>query len=393
MGRLKTVRRGAILVKDGIIRDVGRAADLRRKHRGARRVELGDRLLIPGFVDAHNHLPFLGSRAFELDLKLQGATYLDILAKGGGIHRTVRQTRQGSLNELVAACLANMDHMLASGTTTSEAKSGYGLAWEHERKQLVAVRKADAKHPMHLVPTFLGAHVVPRGADRHDYVREIIETMIPAIAHEALARFCDVFYERNAFTRRETERILRSARRHGLRLKLHADEFTNRRGARLAVELGCSSADHLMHVDADGIRALARSKTVAVLLPFVHRATFEDETAPARRVVDAGCATAIATDFNPNCHNPSMLEAFRAAVYDLRLRPAEALTAATLNAAWAIGEGDDAGSLENGKRADILVANVTDIHELAYRQGVNPLHQVIIDGVTVWRDGVRVVPA
>lgn len=381
LGRLRTVREAALLVEADRIVAVGKAATLRAEHRDADRVDFGDALIVPGFVDAHNHLPFLGSRAVELDLKLEGASYLDILGQGGGIHRTVRATRSGSKKDLVEACLGRLDLMLTTGTTTAEAKSGYGLRWKDEEKQLRAVRDADAKHAIRLVPTFLGAHVVPNEVEREEYVAAVADEMIPAVARGKLARFCDVFYEKNAFNRAETRRVLTAAREHGLATKLHADEFSDRRGAALGVGLGCTSVDHLMHVGADGIKRLAGSETVAVLLPLVHRATFEERPAPARSLVTAGAAVALGTDFNPNCHNPSMLDAFRAAVYDLRLTPAEALTAATKNAACALGEGDEAGVLAKGYRADFLVVDAADPTDLAYRQGENPIRKVIVGGV------------
>ncbi len=387
LGRLRTVRDAGLLVEDGRVAAVGKAAKLRAEHRDADRVDLGDALVIPGFVDAHNHLPFLGDRAFELDLKRSGASYLDILGKGGGIHRTVRATRSGSKKDVVDACLDRLDLMLASGTTTAEAKSGYGLRWKDEEKQLLAVRDADARHAVRLVPTFLGAHVVPKAADPEAYVEAVVDEMIPAVARKSLARFCDVFYEKKAFNRAETRRVLATARDHGLATKLHADEFSDRRGAALGAELGCTSVDHLMHVSQDGIARLADSETVAVLLPLVHRATFEERRAPARALVEAGAAVALGTDFNPNCHNPSMLDAFRAAVYDLRLTPAEALTAATKNAAYALDEGDEAGLLAPGRRADFLVVDAADPTDLAYRQGTNPIREVFVGGARALATG------
>jgi imidazolonepropionase len=254
------------------------------------------------------------------------------------------------------------------------------LAWAHERKQLLAVRAVAESHPIRLVPTFLGAHVVPKGVDRKTYVDQIVTTMIPQVAAQDLARFCDVFMEAKAFTAAETKRILRSALEHGLRTKLHADEFTDRHGAALGVALGCQSVDHLLHIGDDGVKALSSSPTVAVLLPFVHRSSFEARTAPARDLIESGAAVALGTDFNPNNHNPSMLEAFRAAVYDLRMRPAEAMTAATINSAHALAEGRQTGTIEAGKRADFVSWDVTDIEELAYRQGENPRRLSVLSG-------------
>jgi imidazolonepropionase len=211
-------------------------------------------------------------------------------------------------------------------------------------------------------------------------VARVVDEMIPKVASEGLARFCDVFYEKGVFNRTETRRILKAAAAAGLKTKLHADEFSNSRGAGLGVELGCTSVDHLMQIDPEGVSSLARSGTAAVLLPLVHRASFEARTAPARALVDAGAIVALGTDFNPNCHNPSMLEAFRAAVFDLRLRPREALAAATLNAAYALDEHGRTGSLETGRRADFLVIDAGDVDEVAYRQGENPIRSVCAGG-------------
>jgi imidazolonepropionase len=375
LGRLAEVRRGALAIRDGVFVGVGRTPDLRSKFTAAETLDVEGRAIVPGFVDAHTHLPFAGSRAFELDLKLAGKSYLDILRAGGGIHRTVADTRAVSLKDLLGLVLERLDVMLRWGTTTAEAKSGYGLRLEDEIKQLRAVQLAQGAQPMDLVPTFLGAHVVPKefARKRGEYVRLLTRKMVPAVARERLAEFCDVFLERDAFTAKECETILTEARRAGLGLKLHADEFTNGRGAELAARLGCVSAEHLLHVSPKGIRALAKTGTIATLLPGVSVTGLLDRFAPARRMVDAGCAVALGTDFNPNCHVLTMPTVLQWAVYHLRLTPSEALAAATINAAYSVGRGDRTGSLEVGKRADFVVLDYETVTDLAYRVGTNPV--------------------
>lgn len=387
MQALGAVDNGAIAIGQGRILDVGTTSALKRRYRGSPMTDLEQRVALPGFVDAHTHLPVAGSRAFELDLKLQGKSYLDILRAGGGIHNSVQATRRATRQQLARVAQERMDTMLAWGTTTAEAKSGYGLDWATERKQLLAVRDADKAHPVDLVPTYLGAHVVPREFedDRQAYVDQIVAHHLPRVAGQELALFCDAFLEENAFTRGECQRILTAAKDLGLKTKLHADEFTNQRGAQLAAQLGCTSTDHLLKVSKPGIRALAESDTIAVLSPAVCVASFIDDFAPARQLLQEGAAVALGTDFNPNCHTLSMPHVIRLAVHHLRMRPAQALVAATINAAHAIGRADTVGSLEPGKRADVAVLAYESLEELAYRQDENPIHDV-------YKAGRRVTP-
>ena len=381
LSRLAEIPKGALAIREGKIVAVGRTSQIRSRFKADDTLDVEGRAVIPGFVDAHTHLPFAGSRAFELELKLAGKSYLEILRAGGGIHRTVEDTRAISLRDLLALVLERLDVMLRWGTTTAEAKSGYGLTVEAEIKQLRAVQLARGSQPVDLVPTFLGAHVVPKefAKKRDEYVQLVARKMIPAVAREQLAEFCDAFLEKDAFTARECETILDEARRAGLRTKLHADEFTNAKGAELAARLGCASAEHLLQVSPKGIQALAKSDTVAVLLPGVSVTSLLDRFAPARALVDKGAAVALGTDLNPNCHVLTMPTVYQWAVYHLRLSPAEALTAATINAAHAIGRQDVAGSLEVGKRADFIVLDYESVPEMAYRVGTNP----------VWFVGVR----
>lgn len=375
---LGLVSDGALAVRGGRILAVGTTQQIRTKYEAPTVLDAEGSAVVPGFVDPHTHLPFAGTRGFELEWKLAGKSYLEILRDGGGIHYTVERTREATLSELVRLMRDRLATMLAWGTTTAEAKSGYGLTPADEIKQLQAVKLAAAQQPVDLVPTFLGAHVVPREheRDRQTYLREILRDMLPRIAKHQLAEYCDAFLEEGAFTVEECRRILTAARRLGLGTKLHADEFTNRKGAELASRLHCTSTEHLLKVSSAGIRALARSKTISVLLPGVSVTGFLRDFAPGRALIDAGAAVALGTDFNPNCHVLSMPTVLQWAVYHLRLHPAEALVAATINAAYAIGRADRVGSLEVGKSADFLVLEQETITDLAYRIGENPVRSV-----------------
>lgn len=375
MRRLGIVKDGAIAVRDGRVLAVGTTRAIQSKYDAPDRLDVEGRVVVPGFVDAHTHLPFAGSRAFELELKLAGKSYLEILRAGGGIHRTVRDTRAATPKGLVDEMAPRLDAMLRWGTTTAEAKSGYGLDAPNELKQLRAIRAANAAQPVELVPTFLGAHVVPReyAKRRAAYVRLLTQDLLPRIAREGLAEFCDVFQERDAFTPKEADEILGEAARLGLRLKMHADEFTDQRGAEQAARLGCVSAEHLLCASKRGVRALAASDTIPVMLPGVSVLGFLDKFAPARSLIDAGAAVALGTDFNPNCNVLTMPTVIQWAVYHLRMHPAEALAAATVNAAYAIGRGATAGTIEAGKSADLVVLDNADLDNLVYRVGTNPV--------------------
>ena len=376
------VPRGAVAIRDGRILEVGATRTLRAKYESEDVLDAEDGLVTPGFVDPHTHLPFAGDRSFEIKLKLAGKSYVDILKAGGGIRRTVQATRKASVALLTKLVRERLRLMLEWGTTTAEAKSGYGLSWPHERKQLLALRRAGAQDLPELVPTFLGAHVVPSDArgGRAGWMDALVADMIPAVARERLAEFCDVFLDKGAYTRAEAKRILSAARAAGLSLKLHADEFENRHGAELAAELGVTSCEHLLQVSKRGIRALAKSDAVAVLLPGVAALGFLDHQAPARDLAEAGAAIAIGTDFNPNCPVLTMPTVLQWAVFELRLTPEEALSAATTNAAYAIGRGDRVGRIQPGYHANLLVHHHKSVADLAYWVGPNPVKHVILWG-------------
>lgn len=346
-------------------------------------------LVTPGLVDAHTHLVFGGWRAHELMQKLQGVPYLEILAAGGGILSTVRATRSASRQELKDKARLALEEMLSFGTTTCECKSGYGLDMETELEQLRAVKELDQEQPVELVSTFLGAHALPEEykQDRKGYVTLLKEQVIPGVAEENLAQFCDVFCETGVFTAEEAEEILRCGQAHGLGAKIHADEIHAIGGSQVAGKLRAVSAEHLIAAEEKEIAALAEGGTVAVLLPATSF-YLDKPFARARDMVNAGVPVAVATDFNPgSCPSLNLQLAMNLACYKYRLRPEEVLTAVTLNAAAAIGKSNTLGTLEPGKQADILIWNAPDLDYVFYRFGSNLVNTVIKKGKTVFRQG------
>jgi imidazolonepropionase len=391
--RVRRLRGAEVLCRDGRIAFAG-PADERQRLFGelpdAERLDGRGGTLIPGFVDPHTHLPWAGTREEEFVARLAGTTYQEIAAAGGGILSTVRATREASEEILVSNVLRRMDQMLAWGTTTAEAKSGYGLSRADELKQLRAIRRASAEHPVDLVPTLLAAHEVPPEyrQDRGRYVDLICEEIIPATAEEGLARFCDVFCERGVFSAEESRRVLEAGARHGLAPRLHADEFADSGGAELAASLGALSADHLMAVSDAGVLALAGSGVTAVLLPGTSFFLMKEKYAPARRLVEAGVPVALATDCNPgSSHTESMPMVVVLAVLKLGLTIEESLTAATLNSACSLGLGGEAGSIEPGKRADLVLLDAPNLLHLVYHYGINPVAAVVKGGRVVRRAG------
>jgi imidazolonepropionase len=350
---------------------------------------------VPGFVDPHTHLPWAGTREDELFERLAGTSYQEIAARGGGILETVRATRETSPADLVAATLGRLRFMLECGTTTAEAKSGYGLSVADELKQLEAIRATHGAQPVDLVPTLLAAHEVPpehRGSEagRRRYLDIVCEEIVPAVAERGLARFCDVFCERGVFSADESRRVLQAGALHGMLPRLHADEFADSGGAALAAELGALSADHLMAVSPAGIEALAASegKVTATLLPGTSFFLAKRIYAPARRLIEAGIPVALATDCNPGSSYTESLPAIaQLAVFELGLTIEEALTAMTLNAACSLGMGERIGTLEEGKQADVVLLEAPNLGHLAYHYGVNPVRSVIKRGREVHRAG------
>ena len=357
------------------------------------RVDGSGMVALPGFVDSHTHLPFAGNRAAEFRLRLEGWTYQRLAAEGMGIQTTVRATRAASKEELKALCLGRLDRMLLTGTTTVEAKSGYGLNLEDEIKQLEVLKELGPLHPVCIVPTFMGAHEVPpeyRGRSG-DYVDFVSGTVIREVRRRNLAEFFDVFSEPGVFSPDETRALLRAARQAGMALKVHADEFVNQGGAELAAETGAASAEHLIAVSEAGVDALAGSKTAAVLLPGVSFFLMLARKAPARRLIEAGAAVALATDYNPGSSMlSSMLAVLRLGVYTLGMGVEEAINACTTNGAYAVRRHLSAGTLEPGKSMDVLLCDLPDYVSLVYELGTNPIRTVLKSGRVVVRDGRRV---
>ena len=354
----------------------------------------GDRgTAVPGFVDAHTHLPWAGTREEELLRRLQGASYQEIAAAGGGILSTVRATRAATVEALADLTARRLRWMLAGGTTTAEAKSGYGLSLEAELKQLAAIRAVSGAQPIELVPTLLAAHEVPSeyrppGGDRGRYLDLVCEEIAPAVAEQGLAKFCDVFCENGVFSAAESRRVLEAGQRHGLLPRLHADEFADSGGAALAAELGAFSADHLMAVSDRGIEALAASNVIALLLPGTSFFLAKRHYAPARRLILAGVPVALATDCNPgSSYTESMTTIAQLAVFELGMTIGEVLTALTLHPACSLGLGASIGTLETGKQADIVLLEAPNLHHLAYHYGVNPVRSVVKRGREVYRAG------
>ena len=392
LAELALMRDAVVRCENGRIAFIGDENDHRQRFDPPIQIlEAHGGCVLPGFVDPHTHPVWAGSREDEFDRRLRGETYMDIARSGGGINATVRATRAASAEALLAATLDRLDRFLVHGTTTIEAKSGYGLELETEKRMLEVIAQADARHPVDLHPTCLAAHEVPLEYrdDPEAWVQELIDAIHPEIARAGLAEAVDVFCEEGVFDLEQTRRLLADAADLGWRIHLHADELTPLGGAELAVELDALSADHLMCVTPEGVSALAGSDTVAVLLPGTSF-FLRSDWAPARAMIDAGCAVALATDCNPGSsptESMPMILAF--ATLGMGLDVAEALTAATLNAAAALGRADEIGSIEVGKSADLVVIKEPTYHHLVYHFGVNPVQHVVKKGRVVVRDGVR----
>jgi imidazolonepropionase len=377
---------------EGRILAVGPTRELRARWWAPVEIDASQRVVCPGFVDPHTHLVWAGDRADEFALRIQGATYQEIMARGGGIMSTVRATRDASLTSLVEQSSARLDRALAYGTTTVEVKTGYGLRTDDEIKQLAAIAALHANHPATLVPTFLGAHAVPaehRG-DPDGYIDLVVEEMLPAVrdwfSHLGWETpfFCDVFCDEGAFTVEQSRRVLERARELDFGLKIHADEFRGLGGTSLAVALGATSADHLVRTPSEGIERLGGSDTVAVALPATPFGLAHHEYTPARAILEEGGILALASDCNPGtawCE--SMPFSMALACRYMGLTPAQALVASTLNAAHAVGLGESVGSLQEGRAADLLVLDLPNVQHLGYRFGTNPVAWVIKGGVVV----------
>jgi imidazolonepropionase len=381
MRELGIIADGGMLVEDDRIVLVGARAEIEsRIDSGCEVVDAGQRVVMPGFVDAHTHPVFGGNRANEFEQRIAGASYAEIAAAGGGIRSTVRQTRAAGEEELFDATSRYARWFLESGTTTIEAKSGYGLTLEAESKLLQVIRRIQ---PLRCVPTFLGAHEIPdeyRGRTR-DYVRLVVEEMLPEVARTKLAEYCDVFCEPGIFSVEDSRRVLTAARSLGLGARIHADQLSNSGAAALAAELGAATADHLEHTDALGILALQAAGVQPVLLPGSVYALGSTRYPAARAMIEAGLALVLATDFNPGSSpTPSMPMILSLACTQMKMTPAETITAATINAAYSLGRGGEIGSLEPGKLADFVTHDCSDFREIPYFFGVRMAREVYIGG-------------
>ena len=396
MRDLGVIENGWVAASKGVIVFVGTEEEFREKvspEPEAVTVDGAGLVGLPGLVDAHTHLPFAGNRAREFGLRLQGWTYQQLAERGMGIQTTVKATRAASFDELLKLSLVRLDRMLLSGTTTVEAKSGYGLNLEDEVKQLEVLRDLGALHPVDIVPTFMGAHDVPPEYrdKREDYIGLLVETLIPEVGKRGLAEFFDIFCEPGVFSLEESRRLAGAAKAAGFGLKVHADEFVTQGGAELAAEIGAVSAEHLIAVSEQGIARLGASDTAAILLPGVPFFLMLDKRAPARRLIDAGAAVALATDFNPgSSHLSSMLFVLQLGVFTLGMTVEEAVNACTGNAAYAINRHHAVGSLEPGKKMDLLLCDIPGYVSLAYELGRNPVRTVLKNGRVVVADGRRV---
>jgi len=390
LGRLGLIENGAVLVRGETIAAIGNSDDMIRRYPDEPRLDAGGRVVMPGFVDPHTHLVWVGDRAAEFEMRLEGRTYLEILAAGGGILSTVRATRAASLEKIKSETRERAEMILKLGTTTAEAKTGYGLESASELLQLQALLELNAEGPLEIVPTWLGAHAIPPEfkTDPDAYTDLICQSMLPEVktwwqmhAPQFPLPFVDVFCETGAFTLVQSRRILETAIRLGFPVKIHADEFDNLGGASLAAELGAASADHLVKTSREDIIALAKGNTVAVALPCTPFGLAEQHYTPAKDILAAGGLLAVASDLNPGtawCGNMQFLIAL--ACRYLKLTPAQAIAAATINAAAAIQRADRIGSLEVGKQADILVLSVSDYRHLGYQFGTNLVNTVIKRG-------------
>jgi imidazolonepropionase len=392
MRDLGIIEDGAVLIRGGGIAATGRGANLLKYMKRARRqfdvLDAGGRVVMPAFVDSHTHLAFAEPRLADFEMRVAGAAYEQIARAGGGIHSSVERLRSAGRRNLLSSIIYFAQTAITYGTATIEVKSGYGLDLKSELMLLESVRAAAGLVAAELVPTFLGAHVVPRGVRRRAYVRTVIEEMLPRVARDRLAEFCDVFCDRLAFTVSDAEKILTAAAGHGMKARLHGEQLARTGAALLAVRLGAASVDHLERAGPREIAALAGSNTIATLLPgatyFLGRAGY----APARALIDGGAAVALATDFNPGtCPTLNMQMVLSLGCTQMRMSPAEAITAATTNAAFALDRGCRLGMLKRGMQADLAVFDVRDYREIPYFFGMNHCWATIKRGRVVWRRG------
>jgi imidazolonepropionase len=383
MNNLEVINKGSVAIKEGKIVDVGKNL----KYKSKKIIDAKNKTVLPGFIDPHTHLVFAGSREFELDMKLKGLTYMDILNKGGGIVYTVSKTRKASNNALIEQSKTRLDKMLIYGTTSCEGKSGYGLETDTELKILNVQKRLNEIHPIDIVSTFLGAHAVPKKNNANDYVDLVINEMIPKV--KSLATYCDVFCEKGVFTVSQSKKILETGKHFGLIPKIHADEIVDTGGAALAAEVGAISADHLLMSNDNGLRKMVNKGIIGVVLPGTPFSLMMKNYASARKMIDMGIPIALATDLNPNCWTENMQLIIQLACLNMKMTPAEAICAATYNSACAIGLNDKVGSIEKGKQADIIILDCPNHKYIPYHFGVNLVKNVIKNGKIVINDSTK----
>jgi imidazolonepropionase len=389
---LAIIKDGALLICDSQILAVGTRVKIESNPaaRNAEKLDIAGRVILPGFVDSHTHLIHAASRAEEYELKIKGASYEEIARKGGGILNSVKKLRAATSQALKTRAASALQEFASYGTTTIEAKSGYGLDVASELKILSIHKELSSEQPVEIASTFLGAHIVPAEFRNHPdgaekYIRLLIEQSLPEIAAQNLAEFCDVFCDRGAFTREQSEHILQEGQSHGLAPRLHAEQLSHTGATQLAVQLGAASCDHLEQITAADIRALAKSNTVATLLPGCNFHLGLKQYAPARKLIDAGAIVSLATDYNPGTSpTVSMPMILSLACTQLRMTPAEAIAAATINAACALHREKRIGSLEPGKQADLAVFDVEDYREIPYYFGMNHCWMTIKRGEIIY---------
>ncbi len=384
MSDLAIIRDGGMLIRDGKIDIIGSSDEIEKNAGDSDIIDAAGRVVLPGFVDAHTHPVFAGDRLDDFERRAKGETYEQIAAAGGGIWSTVEKTRAANETDLFELAKKYAEWFLKCGTTTVEAKSGYGLTVEDELKILRVIRRLNEETPIEFVPTFLGAHAIPREWRQSEYVDLVIKEMLPRVASEKLAEFCDVFCERGYFDIAQSREILAAAKKHGLKLRIHADQLTNSGAAKLAAELTATTADHLEKTDEQGIAALKSANVQPVLLPGSVYALGSTGYPRAREMIEAGLAVVIATDFNPGSSpTVSMSMILSLACTQMKMSPAEAITASTINAAYSLGRGDKIGSLEADKLANFSIFDCQDYRELAYWFGFSQTHSVYVRGKRV----------
>ena len=385
MSELAIISDGGMLIRGGKIESVGPSAEIEKNVGDEEIVDAGGRVMMPGFVDAHTHLVFCGNRLDDFERRARGEPYEQIAKAGGGIWSTVEKTRAASELDLLTQAKTHANWLLSCGTTTVEAKSGYGLTVEGELKLLRVIRQLKKEVRLEIVPTFLGAHAVPRELSPDEYLGVVVTEMLPRVTAEKLAEFCDVFCERGYFDIDQSRKVLSAAKELGLKLRGHVDQLTNSGGAKLMAEMGATTADHLEQTDEQGIAALKKANVQPVLLPGSVYALGSSRYPRAREMIEAGLAIVLATDFNPGSSpTPSMPMVLSLACTQMKMSPAEAITASTLNAAYSLNRGDRIGSLEPDKLANFVIFYCEDCRELAYWFGIPQTHSVYVRGECVW---------